>query len=108
MFFSESIKDDINNISKFDGDEQTLDDIQISKFSLQIISKKIKKGIKGKEIEKIKKKDFELLEKYQDQLDKLNSKFKKSLNNKTNLRQFVKEVCTIDKKGQLFKVLMKL
>ena len=65
-------------------------------------------GIKGKEIEKIKKKDFELIANYKDKLDELNSEFKLSGNNIKNLKQFVKEVCIIDKKGEVFKVMMKL
>jgi uncharacterized protein YutD len=94
-------------LSKYDGDEKSIDDLQISKVALQIITKQIKKGIKGKEIEKIKKKDFELIANYKDKLDELNSEFK-SPNNIKTLKQFVKEVCTIDKKGEVFKVMMKL
>ena len=42
-------------MSKYDRDEKSIDELQISKVALQIITKQIKKGIKGKEIEKIKK-----------------------------------------------------
>ena len=92
---------------KYEGDEKIIDELQISKVALQIITKQIKKGIKGKEIEKIKKKDVELIANYKDKLDELNSEFK-SPNNIKTLKQFVKEVCTIDKKGEVFKVMMKL
>ena len=95
-------------MSKYKGDENIIDELEISKVALQIITKQIKKGIKGKEIEKIKKKDFELFSKYKEKLDELNSEFKLSANNIKNLKQFVKEVCTIDKKGEVFKVMMKL
>ena len=43
-------------MSKYEGDEKIIDELQISKVALQIITKQIKKGIKGKDIEKIKKK----------------------------------------------------
>ena len=95
-------------MSKYKGDEKSIDELEISKVALQIITKQIKKGIKGKEIEKNKKKDFELIANYKDKLDELNSEFKLSANNIKNLKQFVKEVCTIDKKGEVFKVMMKL
>jgi hypothetical protein len=95
-------------LSKYKGDEKSIDELEISKVALQIITKQIKKGIKGKEIEKIKKKDFELIANYKDKLDELNSEFKLSANNIKNVKQFVKEVCTIDKKGEVFKVMMKL
>ena len=86
---------------------KTIDELKISKVALQIISKQIKKGIKGKEIEKIKKKDFELITHYKEKLEELNSEFK-SANNIKTLKQFVKQVCMIDKKGEVFKVMMKL
>ena len=94
-------------MSKYEGDEKSIDELKISKVALQIITKQIKKGIKGKEIEKIKKKDFELIENYKDKLDELNLEFKSPTNIKT-FKQFVKKVCTIDKKGEVFKVMMKL
>ena len=94
-------------MSKYEGDEKIIDELQISKVALQIITKQIKKGIEGKDIEKIKKKDFELISNYREKLDELNSEFKGANNIKT-LKQFVKEVCTIDKKGEVFKVMMKL
>ena len=82
-----------------------VDEVEISKCSLQIITQKLKNKLKEK---KQKNKDFELLKNYQEKLDELNSEFKQSGNNKQNLNKFVKEVCIIDKKGQVFKVLMKL
>ena len=68
----------------------------------------MKKAIKGNEVERIKKKDFDLLQTYQSKLDELNSQFKQSKNNKQTLKDFVKEVCIIDKKGQIFDLLIKL
>ena len=95
-------------MSKYKGDEKSIDELEISKVALQIITKQIKKGIKGKEIEKNKKKNLIFFLKYKEKLDELNSEFKLSANNIKNLKQFVKEVCTIDKKGEVFKVMMKL
>ena len=49
-------------MSKYKGDEKSIDELEISKVALQIITKQIKKGIKGKEIEKFKKKILNLFQ----------------------------------------------
>ena len=56
FYFSDACKEDIKNISNSNGDVKNIDELKISKFSLQIITKKLKKAIKGNEVERIKKK----------------------------------------------------
>lgn len=73
---------------------------------MAIFLKKIKEKLKEKKFKKFKK-GFWTNCKLQRKLDELNSEFK-SANNIKNLKQFVKEVCTIVNKGEVFKVMMKL
>ena len=57
--FSESCKDEIKEMIKANEKKENLDDLKIKKNVLEIISKKILYGIKGKQINKIKKKKLQ-------------------------------------------------
>ena len=82
--------------------------MKIKKNVLEIISKKILYGVKGKQINKIKKKHFKLLQNYKDDLNDLNIEFKQIPKNKKKLNLLIKKTFSIDKTGEVFKVLMKL
>ena len=65
-------------------------------------------GIKGKNINKIKKEKFNTLKNYKKDLDLINLEYKQIPKNKNNLITLIKKTINIDKKGEVFKVLMKL
>ena len=106
--FSESCKGEIKEMIKANEKKENLDDLKIKKNVLEIISKKILYGIKGKQINKIKKKTFKILQNYKDDLNALNIEFKHIPKNKNNLNKLIKKTFSIDKNGEVFKVLMKL
>ena len=86
----------------------TIDELNLSKESLHTISLKVKKSIKAKDIDSIKSKDFKIINKHKETLQNLCDKVKFQNIKKDALKQFVKETCTIDEQGHIFKILMKL
>lgn len=75
---------------------------------MHTIAVKLKKSIKAKDIDSIKSKDFNLINKHQEKLQHLSEKIKFQNIRKSDLKNFVKEACKIDESGRVFKILMKL
>lgn len=93
---------------KLKGNVESIDDLKLSKESLHTIVIKLKKSINAKDIDNIKQSTFKLISNNQEKLENLSNSFKLKNKNKTDLKNFVKSACKIDKSGKLFKVLMKL
>ena len=99
---------EIKDIIKAKGNIKEIDELNLSKESLHTISLKLKKSIKAKDIDSIKSKDFKIINKHKETLQNLCEKVKFQNIKKDALKQFVKETCTIDEQGHIFKILMKL